>query len=109
MPPIDDFFRELDGLWAPPPAKRITLNAIGSGALMIQFAYARGTKDSDVLETVELTPSIRERLEQLAGRALPFTSARGSTWTSSETGFHFFLRQRAGTQSKACGGSFTSR
>lgn len=40
---------------------------IGSGALMLQSDYNRGTKDSDILETASLTPEIRERLLQLGG------------------------------------------
>lgn len=34
---------------------------------MLQASYARGTKDSDVLETVHLDAGIRTRLEAIAG------------------------------------------
>ncbi len=36
---------------------------------MLQTSYQRGTKDSDVLETVELTPDVQKRLVKLAGPA----------------------------------------
>ena len=34
---------------------KVRLRVIGSSALMLQTDYARGTKDSDVLETADLT------------------------------------------------------
>ena len=55
MREVDDFFRELDGLWTSLPEERIRLPIIGSAALMLQVDYARGTKDSDILETAALT------------------------------------------------------
>src|SRR5690349_15668370 len=38
---------------------------------MLQSDYSRITKDSDVLETADLSDAIREQLERLAGRGSP--------------------------------------
>ena len=43
---LEDFFSDLDGSWS----------------------YERGTKDSDVFETLSLTKEIQARLLALAGR-----------------------------------------
>jgi hypothetical protein len=51
MPLIHDFFREPDAAWGIPAPAKIRLRIIGSSALMLQTDYARGTKDTDVLET----------------------------------------------------------
>lgn len=64
---IEDFFREVDGRWTWPAPTRIPLRLIGSTALMLQTAYERGTKDSDVLETVDLLPETKDRLLVIAG------------------------------------------
>lgn len=66
---IRDFFLEIDRLWPrpKPPGRKIRLSIIGSGALMLQVSYERGTKDSDVLETTELTDEIKQQLLALAG------------------------------------------
>jgi hypothetical protein len=66
---IRDFFIEIDRLWSRPAAhgQKIRLSIIGSGALMLQASYERGTKDSDVLDTLELSGEIGERLRALAG------------------------------------------
>jgi hypothetical protein len=64
---LKDFFRDLDRRWAARPQAKIRLRIIGSAALMLQADYARGTKDSDVLETALLTGEIKERLLDLAG------------------------------------------
>ncbi len=44
------------------------MKIIGSAALMLQADYERGTKDSDVLETAQITLEIKERLLALAGK-----------------------------------------
>jgi hypothetical protein len=64
---VDDFFRDLDARWGAPMPAKVQLRIIGSSALMLQTNYERGTKDSDVLETRELTTPVRERLLLLAG------------------------------------------
>ena len=68
MPIIDDLFREIDARWGAPPTARIRLRIIGSSALMLQTGYERGTKDSDVLETAEITADVKTRMLDLAGK-----------------------------------------
>ncbi|CAN5890384.1 hypothetical protein BH11MYX3_BH11MYX3_14760 [soil metagenome] len=64
---VEEFFRELDGLWPERSLPKIELKIMGSSALMLQCGYERGTKDSDVFETRELTSAIRMQLLALAG------------------------------------------
>lgn len=66
MSAIEAFLREVDAAWRQ-PGPRIRLRIIGSTALMLQTAYYRGTKDSDVLETDEVTDAVAERLLHIAG------------------------------------------
>jgi Nucleotidyltransferase of unknown function (DUF6036) len=66
VPGVEDFFVDLDRVWRFPD-RRIPLKIIGSAALMLQTDYQRGTKDSDVLDTIDLTREIRDRLIELAG------------------------------------------
>ncbi len=68
MPQFDEFFRELDQRWLPSVATPLTLRLIGSTALFAQTAYVRHTKDSDVIETAEVTPPVRAELERLGGK-----------------------------------------
>lgn len=65
---LEDFFREVDRRWRPPDADKIVLRIIGSTALMLQANYERGTKDSDVLETAQLTADVKKRLLDIAGK-----------------------------------------
>lgn len=67
MQSISDFFREIDAAWSPLSATKIRLHIIGSAALMLQTSYARGTKDSDIIETHELDNAIQGKLLALAG------------------------------------------
>jgi Nucleotidyltransferase of unknown function (DUF6036) len=67
VPLVDDLFRDLDARWGTSPPAKIRLRIIGSSALMLQTDYERGTKDSDVLETSDLTASVRKRMLDLAG------------------------------------------
>lgn len=64
---FETFFKDLDHALSDAETPRIRLRIIGSSALMLQTAYERGTKDSDVLETASLTPAIKERLLAVAG------------------------------------------
>ncbi|RLB39491.1 MAG: hypothetical protein DRH30_09785 [Deltaproteobacteria bacterium] len=68
MQPLERFFRDLDSAWSPIGPQPIRLTIIGSAALMLQASYERGTKDSDILETREITPAVAEQLKRLAGR-----------------------------------------
>ncbi len=71
MKVIEKYFRELDHEWKSGQEGKITLFVIGSGALFLQTDYERGTKDSDVLETPEISPDVSKRLRALAGRGSP--------------------------------------
>ena len=64
---FEDFFRDLDTQWRWPVDVKIRLRLIGSAALMLQTGYERGTKDSDVLETANLTDEIKGGLLSVAG------------------------------------------
>lgn len=64
---IADFFAEIDRRWPREPAGKMRLPLIGSGALMLQANYERGTKDSDVFETVDLTKDAKRNLLAIAG------------------------------------------
>jgi hypothetical protein len=67
VPLVDEFFEELDARWGAQPGARIRLRIIGSSALMLRTNYERGTKDSDVLETNDLTRDVKTRMLDLAG------------------------------------------
>jgi hypothetical protein len=67
VPPIHEFLKDLDRLWDLPVDGKVRLHLIGSTALMLQANYLRGTKDTDVLETADMTAGTRARLELLAG------------------------------------------
>ena len=62
-----EFFTEIDRRWSREPASKVRLSIIGSGALMLQTDYERGTKDSDVFETMDLTDETKRRLVAIAG------------------------------------------
>jgi hypothetical protein len=65
---IDDFLEDIDRAWSARDGAPVELRVIGSTALFLQTTYERGTKDSDVVETDQLTVDVRERLMKLAGR-----------------------------------------
>jgi hypothetical protein len=65
---VHDFFREFDSGWTGAERSKIRLSIIGCSALMLQTGYERGTKDSDILETRDLTDPIKKRVLALAGR-----------------------------------------
>lgn len=65
MSPAERFLRDLATQWK---GEAVSLKVIGSAALMLQTDYRRGTRDSDVLETRDVTPTQREALLALAGR-----------------------------------------
>ena len=64
---VEMFFREIDAGWAWPAPAPIQLRLIGSTALMLQTSYERATKDSDVLETLDLARETKQRLLAVAG------------------------------------------
>jgi len=65
---VKAFFDDIDGRWTGPPGEIIELRLIGSTALMVLTDYDRGTKDSDVLETVAIIGATKTRLLELAGQ-----------------------------------------
>jgi hypothetical protein len=65
--PIEHFFHELDAAWHWPVPGKLRLRVIGSVALMLQAPFARGTKDSDVLETLDLDQEAQRRLREVGG------------------------------------------
>ncbi len=72
---IDGLFLEIDAQW-PPVADRVRLSVFGSGALLLRTDYRRGTKDGDVLETMDITAETKTRLLALAGRDSPIHKRR---------------------------------
>jgi hypothetical protein len=64
---IRRFLQDIDQRWTRSEAGKQPLCLIGSCALMLQTDYERGTKDGDVLHTVDLTEDVRSRLLALAG------------------------------------------
>lgn len=68
MAAIKEFLERIDSEWKPIGEEPITLQVIGSVALMLQTDYLRGTKDGDVLESREGSPKIKTQLLALAGK-----------------------------------------
>ena len=92
MPGLDDFFRELDRAWSGSSTKPIPLHLIGSTALMLQARYSRGTKESDLLETMTLTPEVQRQLMTLA------CDARGSKLPEIVENLHRVERDMIGVE-----------
>ncbi len=65
---IADFLLEVDEHWPAQSGGRTRIHLIGSGALMLQAAYERGTKDGDVFETIDLSRETKDRLLAIAGK-----------------------------------------
>ncbi|MFT3694570.1 MAG: DUF6036 family nucleotidyltransferase [Kofleriaceae bacterium] len=64
---IEQFFIALDEQW-PTFAAKQPIRIIGSSALMLQTSYTRGTSDSDVFETHDLSEAAKKRLLAIAGK-----------------------------------------
>ena len=62
------------GLSASSARQRIRI--IGSGALMLQTTYERGTTDGDILETTEISAAAKDQLLGLAGRTTAIHTRR---------------------------------
>lgn len=73
---LNAFFKEIDERWEWPQEPKLRLSIIGSTALMLQTSYARGTKDSDVLETAHLIGETKDRLLALAGKGTALSVRR---------------------------------
>ncbi|MBS2016232.1 MAG: hypothetical protein JST00_25340 [Deltaproteobacteria bacterium] len=59
MRPIEAFFESIDSEWSLAHQGKVRLRIIGAGALLLEHGYDRGTKDSDVLETIEIETLMR--------------------------------------------------
>lgn len=68
MKPLELFLRDIDAAWKPLRPDRQPLYLIGSGALLLQTDYHRATKDSDILEAVDLDDATKRGLVALAGK-----------------------------------------
>lgn len=58
------FLAELASRWSERP---VTLNILGATALALQVEFTRGTRDADVLQTLDLSEDARRHLLDLAG------------------------------------------
>jgi len=65
--PIEQFLLDIDAKW-PASKSKIHFRVIGSSALMLQTAYTRGTKDSDVLGVDPVIGQVADALLALAGQ-----------------------------------------
>ena len=65
--PIERFLLDIDAQW-PASGAKIPFKVIGSTALMLQTAYIRGTKDSDVLGVDPVIGAVADALLVLAGK-----------------------------------------
>lgn len=75
--PVEELLWDIDQRWVSAGEPRIALRVLGSSALFLQTDYRRGTKDSDVLETTELTRPVQRQLIALAGEHSPLRRAHG--------------------------------
>lgn len=71
MNPVEVFIEAIDRAWPAPAAPRIELRVLGSSALFLHCDYQRGTKDSDVLETAQVSGDVVATLKRLAGKGTP--------------------------------------
>ena len=65
---IRQFLAAIDAKWKAVGGEPITLQVIGSAALMLQCDYDRGTKDGDILESKEIPPAVKTQLLALADK-----------------------------------------
>jgi hypothetical protein len=76
VPGIRELLVELDQRLGEPSSPKLPFQIIGATALALQTGYERGTKDGDVLETLELSP-VTGLLRQLAGKSAPLAAKHG--------------------------------
>jgi hypothetical protein len=67
MQRVRDFFAEIDAQWPTRSSDKVRLRIIGCGALLLQTSYERGTKDSDIFDTIDLAAETKEHLLRIAG------------------------------------------
>lgn len=68
MSRINQLFTSIDNKWKPIGKEPITLQIVGSAALMLQSSYDRGTKDADIIDLSTSIPEATKQLELLAGK-----------------------------------------
>lgn len=89
---VEDFLVDIDRRWKGSETG-IPLRIIGSTALLLRTDYQRGTDDSDVLQTAEVTDDIKDRLLALAGKKTPMHARHGMYIQVLSTGFPLLARQ----------------
>ncbi len=75
MQRVKELFEDIDRSWRWPASEPLELPLIGSAALMVLAGYERGTKDTDVLETLDVGAA-KERLLELAGKGTEIATRR---------------------------------
>jgi hypothetical protein len=90
MQRIAEFFTAIDAAWS--STSKVRLLIIGSGALMMQTDYVRGTNDGDVLQTSELSAEHAEQLRGIAGRGTAFHNKHGMYIDIVDNGIPFLPR-----------------
>jgi len=68
------------------------LRVIGSGALMLQVKYLRGTKDGDVLESLAINQAVKGKLLGLGGPGTPLARRCGIYLDVVNSGLPFLPR-----------------
>lgn len=68
MTPISELIEAIDAAWMPLAKGKQPLHIIDSTALMLQTNHARGTKDSDILESLQLDKPTQAQLISLGGK-----------------------------------------
>lgn len=88
MNPVEVFIDAIDRAWPMRVAPRIELRVLGSSALFLQCDYQRGTKDSDVLETAQVSGDVVATLNSLAGKGTPLHDRHRLYWTQPSAPRH---------------------
>jgi len=101
---VESFFEAIDLAWTRAAHPPTTLSIIGSTALMLQTKYSRTTKDSDVIETSDLTETAQHALLEIAGPETPLFKRHrlyidivkpGLPFLPQEPRWHPFIKQGA--------------
>ena len=109
MQSISDFFFELDQALGD-EGMHVVLPLFGAGDLVLQTAYYRATKDSDIFETLQHTASVKSRLQQLAGRETVLHRRHRMYLEFVPNGYRFFHANHCGIRYRYdCAGSALRR
>jgi len=68
---FEDFLDDLDDKWTEMSGSHLELKVLGSTALFLQTGYERGTKDSDIIKTHQMSKELCDLLDELAGKGSP--------------------------------------